>query len=585
MSCHIAFSDVSSSGATFKSTWRTSGVKMDADCQTPKEMYQFSETETQSGIATHVIQDQVKSKHQGLTLLDHYCKLHPALTRDEWKSEISRGKVTVDCEVVTKSDLQLQTDFFLEYVNVSSDKEVRRGCAALYIYRSRSPVPTLSRLSLTNTQTQTVSLDYSRYGAPSSSSRSSARSRSEGKDDTYTEEGDYKGQSDDEEGKDPRGGDGSQHRDLDLALDRMATLVEEEMLQNSTSRAFDGYHLLSSSKGADNDIVYWKCLTVDLEKRKVVFPDWSKAMHSGGRVVRCLLSRNRERMYDIEFDDGGKQLAVREEHIRIVGEVLEPREETKDGWERGGRSGGSDSGRKIIQEGVRVHAKSSARGKVKYLPGRVVKSKAGRYDVECEGGAVQKDLSADDIRVGILEGQGVEARRPARVNLQATAVSWNVTGSTIAASYGRTDIAGWCDAPGAVCVWNVFGKEFTCDNPDYVLDHPSCLLCVAFHPVLPAIVAAGSFNGEVVIWDLASSEQTPLVSPIAEQVHKEPVVDLQWVRDGGENWLLCSAGADGKILFWSLGNAVRNPVMGATLTKGRANRKYVMLQIEAYKNS
>lgn len=119
------FTDVSSTQATsLESTWRTSASKGDADTQTPREMYQFSETEMQSGVETQVLQDQVKGKHSGLTLLEHYCKLHPELSRDEWRAEIGRGKVTVDCEVTTKGDAQLQTDFFLEYVNVCSDKEV-----------------------------------------------------------------------------------------------------------------------------------------------------------------------------------------------------------------------------------------------------------------------------------------------------------------------------------------------------------------------------------------------------------------------------------------------------------------------------
>ena len=429
-------------------------------------------------------------------------------------------------------------------------------------------------------QTQTLAIDYSLCSAPSSSSSSgggrgsrSGRGRSEGKDDADGE-GDYKGQSDDDEAKDGDIDRGA--GDLGHSLRRMAALVEAEMELNASSRAFDGYQLQSSA-GPDNEVTYWKCLTVDLEKRKVVFPDWSKATHFAGRVTRCLLSRNRERLYDVEFDDGGRQAGVREEHIRILGDAPEGRDEGKDSRDRdrgkGGGAGAAAAAR--LQEGVRVHAKTSSRGKVKYLPGRIVRAKAGRFDVECEGGTVHKDLTSDDILVGVQEGQSVEARRPARVALQATGVAWNVTGSTLAASYGRTDIAGWCDMPGAVCVWNVFGKDFDCANPDYVLDHPSCLLCVAFHPLLPALVAAGSFNGEVVVWDLASSEQTPLVSPIAEQVHKEPVVDLQWVRDGGEEWLLCSAGADGKILFWSLGNGLKSPVMGATLSKGRASRRCV----------
>ena len=34
----------------------------------------------------------------------------------------------------------------------------------------------------------------------------------------------------------------------------------------------------------------------------------------------------------------------------------------------------------------------------------------------------------------------------------------------------------------------------------------NCLQCVAFHPTHPALVAAGSFNGELYVWDLSAEE-------------------------------------------------------------------------------
>jgi hypothetical protein len=52
-------------------------------------------------------------------------------------------------------------------------------------------------------------------------------------------------------------------------------------------------------------------------------------------------------------------------------------------------------------------------------------------------------LSADDLMIGLLEGQQVEARRPSKIHLQCTGLSWSSTGRVLAASYGRTDISGW----------------------------------------------------------------------------------------------------------------------------------------------
>jgi len=39
-----------------------------------------------------------------------------------------------------------------------------------------------------------------------------------------------------------------------------------------------------------------------------------------------------------------------------------------------------------------------------------------------------------------------------------------------------------------------------------VIEVDNCLQCVAFHPTHPALVAAGSFNGEVYVWDLSAGD-------------------------------------------------------------------------------
>lgn len=39
---------------------------------------------------------------------------------------------------------------------------------------------------------------------------------------------------------------------------------------------------------------------------------------------------------------------------------------------------------------------------------------------------------------------------------------------------GRNDIAGWCDLPGALALWNIFRRGFADEKehaPDLVLDH------------------------------------------------------------------------------------------------------------------
>eukprot|EP00605_Chrysophyceae_sp_TOSAG23-4_P002460 GSChrysophyteH1.ASY1.ANO1.2719.1 assembled CDS len=348
-------------------------------------------------------------------------------------------------------------------------------------------------------------------------------------------------------------------------LNKVSTFVEKALEDNYSSTAFDGYDVDISNTGInDAEAKYWEGLSVDLEKKKVVYPDWSKARHQAARVLKQILTRNRERVYDIEFDDSFKMYAVREEHLRITGENLSSLAARRE----------QSSG---LQEGVRVHCMvrsgKGARGALRGLPGRIVKCSRGNvYDVECEGGLVQRDVPGDELAVGLVDGQTVDARRPTTVQLQGTGVSWNAPGSSLAVSYGLDNITGWCDSPGALCVWNIFGKNFNHSDPDYVMGHPSCLMSTQFHPEFPSIVAAGSFNGEVVVWDLNSPDQPPTVSPIADYSHKEPVTALQWVKQGtastGEdNWLLVSAGADGRVLMWTLDNGLLHPVKGGVISR------------------
>ncbi|XP_031555481.1 WD repeat-containing protein 34-like [Actinia tenebrosa] len=138
--------------------------------------------------------------------------------------------------------------------------------------------------------------------------------------------------------------------------------------------------------------------------------------------------------------------------------------------------------------------------------------------------------------------------------LQVTGLSWNSTGSVIAASYGRLDHEDWCTHKSSLCTWNLDRKTLNANKPDTTVDLSSCLMTISFHPVLPALVAGGTFNGEVLLWDL-SKEDDMLIgsSGMGSDSHREPVTKVLWIIDPdskGKKYQILSASGDGKVLLW-----------------------------------
>jgi hypothetical protein len=92
----------------------------------------------------------------------------------------------------------------------------------------------------------------------------------------------------------------------------------------------------------------------------------------------------------------------------------------------------------------------------------------------------------------------------ARQHLQCTGVGWNAGGTVVCACFGNLATAGWCLQGGSLCAWPVFRRGFDpAAAPDVVLEHSSCLMALACHPAQPSLVACGSFNGEVLLFDLS----------------------------------------------------------------------------------
>ncbi|KAI8615886.1 WD40-repeat-containing domain protein [Chytriomyces sp. MP71] len=137
--------------------------------------------------------------------------------------------------------------------------------------------------------------------------------------------------------------------------------------------------------------------------------------------------------------------------------------------------------------------------------------------------------------------------------LSCTQIAWNKTGSMIGVAYGRTAHQGWCTHKGHFCAWSLGLRNVNPDIAPFAVETTTCLNTIAFHPETPNIVAGGTFQGEVLIWNMNEKDE-PLVmsSKMNEFSHQDPVMKVLWIpgsRIG--QYDLVSAGIDGRILVWS----------------------------------
>ncbi|CAF4393379.1 unnamed protein product, partial [Adineta steineri] len=90
--------------------------------------------------------------------------------------------------------------------------------------------------------------------------------------------------------------------------------------------------------------------------------------------------------------------------------------------------------------------------------------------------------------------------------IQITSLSWSANGSSIFVGYGSTSHEGLCMHKGAVCSWNIERFKINPNKPDMTVETSTCVTTVACHPERPGIVAAGLYNGEILVWDFREQD-------------------------------------------------------------------------------
>ncbi|XP_063846261.1 cytoplasmic dynein 2 intermediate chain 2-like [Scylla paramamosain] len=141
-----------------------------------------------------------------------------------------------------------------------------------------------------------------------------------------------------------------------------------------------------------------------------------------------------------------------------------------------------------------------------------------------------------------------------------SSVAWSSTGSVIGVTFGAMEHQDWCGHRGAIAVWNINRSDFDANQPERTIEASSCVLSLAFHPSNPALFAAGTFNGEILVYDLSRTEE---VTPLAVgECGGGGVTTLAWVELGGvrgrdgapprAHHTLTATTTTGQVLVWSL---------------------------------
>jgi hypothetical protein len=285
------FIDCSLNSLTINSTWKNKLTKLNSksiSCQTTIDIYQFKENETQSGLYTEIIQNQVLKENKDLTLLEHFNKINIKKNKkrliEQWNNSINDGHVTIDGEVVYDPNARLDIDYFIEYVhekiNISTQTMSNIDCKNIIINTSFSNTSSSSnnsnnnRRRINDNDSNNNESKNDNDGHDVDDIEESKSSRNKNNTDviknTYNVENDQK---------------------LFKFLQYMEPMICTILNQSASKDVFKDFDFNSipnynnrSNNGIDSDqsAIYWKCLTVDLEKHKVIFPDWNLAKYYNG---------------------------------------------------------------------------------------------------------------------------------------------------------------------------------------------------------------------------------------------------------------------------------------------------------------
>jgi dynein intermediate chain 2 len=103
-------------------------------------------------------------------------------------------------------------------------------------------------------------------------------------------------------------------------------------------------------------------------------------------------------------------------------------------------------------------------------------------------------------------------------------------------------------------IWNLNDPN----RPEITLEPTSPLCCMQWHHKIGELIASGSYNGSVCVFDLRQNQVKgnlrPSLTSVLENSHHDPVYDLSWATGSRAGNEFFSTSTDGRVLWWDMRN-------------------------------
>ncbi|CAH1155069.1 unnamed protein product [Phaedon cochleariae] len=137
------------------------------------------------------------------------------------------------------------------------------------------------------------------------------------------------------------------------------------------------------------------------------------------------------------------------------------------------------------------------------------------------------------------------------ISNRVVALSWNQTGKTLALSC-NFEHKSWCHHTGFVAVYTFTRDDKLPDLPSKKFLTDNCVSSVEFHPIHPAILAAATLSGSIVVWNIRNEDGEEIVASVTNAHEDAIITQLAWVNDVdiAKSLLIATSGTDGLLKMW-----------------------------------